>query len=35
MEYKNYINNKWVDANDGQTFDVENPYTEETIAQFP
>lgn len=33
MEYKNYINNKWVDANDGQTFDVENPYTEETIAQ--
>ena len=35
MEYKNYINNKWVDANDGQTFDVENPYTEETIAQVP
>ena len=33
MEYKNYINNKWVDANDGQTFDVENLYTEETIAQ--
>ena len=35
MEYKNYINNKCVDANDGQTFDVENPYTEETIAQVP
>ena len=33
MEYKNYINNKWIDACDGQTFDVENPYTEETIAQ--
>jgi len=35
MEYKNYINNKWIDACDGQTFDVENPYTEETIAQVP
>ena len=35
MEYKNYINNQWIDASDGQTFDVENPYTEETIAQVP
>ncbi len=35
MEYKNYINNQWIDACDGQTFDVENPYTEETIAQVP
>jgi len=33
MEYKNYINNQWINASDGQTFDVENPYTEETIAQ--
>ena len=35
MEYKNYINNQWIDASDSQTFDVENPYTEETIAQVP
>ena len=35
MEYKNYINNQWINASDGQTFDVENPYTEETIAQVP
>ena len=35
MEYKNYINNQWIDASDGQAFDVENPYTEETIAQVP
>jgi betaine-aldehyde dehydrogenase len=35
MEYKNYINNQWIDASDGQTFDVENPYTQETIAQVP
>jgi len=35
MQNKNYINNEWVDASDGQTFDVENPYTEETIDQVP
>ena len=35
MEYKNYINNQWIDASDGQTFDVENPYTEETITRVP
>ena len=29
MKYKNYINNEWVDARDGSTFDVENPFTEE------
>ena len=28
MQNKNYINNEWVDASDGQTFAVENPYTE-------
>ena len=35
MQNKNYINNEWVDASDGQTFAVENPYTEETIDQVP
>ncbi len=35
MKYKNYINNEWVDARDGSTFDVENPFTEEIIAQVP
>ena len=32
---KNYINNDWVDALDGKTFEVENPYTEEIIAEVP
>ena len=32
---KNYINNDWVDALDGGTFEVENPYTEEIIAEVP
>ena len=32
---KNYINNKWVDGLDGKIFDVENPFTEEIIAQVP
>ena len=35
MKNKNYINNTWIDALDGKTFDVENPFTEETIAQVP
>ena len=35
MQNKNYINNKWIDASNGRTFDVENPYTEEIIAQVP
>ena len=35
MQKKNYINNKWIDASNGRTFDVENPYTEEIIAQVP
>ena len=35
MNHKNYINNEWVDAKDGKTFDVENPFTEEIIAQVP
>jgi len=35
MITKNYINNEWVDAGDGKIFSVENPFTEETIAQVP
>lgn len=35
MIHKNYINNEWVDAKDSSTFDVENPFTEEIIAQAP
>ena len=35
MMQKNYINNKWVDGSDGKIFDVENPFTEEIIAQVP
>ena len=35
MINKNYINNEWVDAETGKTFAVENPFTEETIAQVP
>ena len=35
MNYKNYINNQWCDAESGGTFDVINPYTEKVIAQVP
>ena len=35
MNQKNYINNQWLDANDGSTFDVENPFTEKIITQVP
>ena len=35
MNYQNFINNKWNDAESGKTFDVENPFTEETIAHVP
>ena len=35
MNHKNYINNQWVDAMNSGTFDVENPFTEEIIAQVP
>ncbi len=35
MQNKNYIDNTWVDALDGKTFDVENPFTEETISKVP
>ena len=35
MNCKNYINNEWVNGLDGNKFDVENPFTEEIIAQVP
>ena len=35
MIYKNYINNEWLDADSGKTFEVFNPYTEEVIAEVP
>ena len=35
MNYQNYINNAWCDAESGKTFDVENPFTEQIIAQVP
>ena len=35
MNYRNYINNQWCEAETGKTFDVENPFTEEIIAQVP
>ena len=33
--YRNYIGGEWVDAGSGETFDVINPATEETIATVP
>ena len=35
MNYRNYINNQWCEAETRKTFDVENPFTEEIIAQVP
>ena len=35
MNYKNYINNEWVGGSNDSTFEVENPYTEEIIAEVP
>ena len=35
MNHKNYINNQWVDAVEGKTFEVENPFTQEMIARVP
>ena len=29
MNYQNYINNAWCDAESGKTFDVENPFTKQ------
>ncbi len=35
MNYKNFINNKWLDAESGKRFEVFNPFTEEVIAEVP
>ena len=35
MNHKNYINNEWVCGSNDSTFEVENPYTEEIIAEVP
>ena len=35
MNNQNFINNEWNDAKSGKTFDIENPFTEETIAHVP
>ena len=35
MNYKNYINNEWLDSDTGKTFEVINPYTEKVIAEVP
>jgi 1-pyrroline dehydrogenase len=34
-QHKNYIGGKWVDAADGETMEVLNPATGETIAEVP
>ena len=35
MEFKNYINGKWVEAKSGKTFPVENPFNQEIISHVP
>jgi betaine-aldehyde dehydrogenase len=35
IKNKNYINNEWIDAKSGNTFEVENPFTEDIIAKVP
>jgi len=35
MKTQNFIKNEWRDAASGKTFDVENPFTEEIVAQVP
>ena len=35
MNYKNYINGKWVEAKSGKTFPVENPFNQEIISHVP
>jgi betaine-aldehyde dehydrogenase len=33
--YKNFVGGKWVDASSGETMDVINPSTGETVAEVP
>ena len=35
MNYKNFINNEWLDSDSGKTFEVINPFTEKVIAEVP
>ena len=35
MDYKNYINGKWVEAKSGKTFPVENPFNQQIISHVP
>ena len=35
IAYQAYIDGKWVDAQDGSTFNVVNPATEEVIGSAP
>ena len=35
MNYKNYINGNWHDAKSGKKFPVENPFSQEIIAEVP
>ena len=35
MNYKNYINGKWVEAKSGKTFPVENPFNQKIISHVP
>ncbi|GIT40206.1 MAG: hypothetical protein Ct9H300mP9_0560 [Candidatus Neomarinimicrobiota bacterium] len=34
MQNKNYINNEWVDANDGQTFVLKTPILKKPLIRF-
>ena len=35
MDYKNYINGKWVESKSGKTFPVENPFNQKIISHVP
>ena len=35
VDYQMFINNKWVDAQSGETFDSVNPYTGTAWARVP
>ena len=34
MKCKNYINNEWVEAAEGDSFEVENPFTENDLENI-
>ena len=35
MQHQNFINNQWRDAENGKTFQVDNPFTEDVLASVP